>query len=265
MELPRIVLLPLAGLVAMVGVMSLLYWAARHMGNAGIVDAGWALGVAGLAVGYAVAADGDAVRRMLLALMAFGWGSRLGLHIFFDRVLGKEEDGRYRTLKTAWGGEGRQMFRFFMLQAVFTIFFSLPFLPVAAWRAPISILSVSLALIIWATAITGESVADHQLARWRAQPENHGKTCRTGLWRYSRHPNYFFEWVHWWAYVVLGLTAPWGWLTLLGPAVMLLFLYRITGIPYTEAQSLKSRGDDYRRYQQTTSAFFPWFPRKSGG
>jgi steroid 5-alpha reductase family enzyme len=81
--------------------------------------------------------------------------------------------------------------------------------------------------------------------------------CRAGLWRYSRHPNYFFEWVHWWAYVLIGHAAP---LTLLGPAAMLLFLFRVTGIPYTERQALKSRGEQYREYQRTTSRFVPWPP-----
>ena len=115
---------------------------------------------------------------------------------------------------------------------------------------------------VWLIAVGGESVADRQLARWRAQPDNRGKTCRAGLWRLSRHPNYFFEWIHWWAYVCLAIGTPWVWVALAGPVVMLLFLYKITGIPYTEARALASRGEDYARYQRTTSAFIPWFPEK---
>jgi steroid 5-alpha reductase family enzyme len=120
-----------------------------------------------------------------------------------------------------------------------------------------------LAVFVWCVAIGGESLADTQLARWRREPSNRGRTCRKGLWKCSRHPNYFFEWIHWWTYVILGATAAHGWVTLLGPALMLMFLYRVTGIPYTEAQALKSRGEDYRQYQKTVSAFFPWFPRKA--
>ena len=108
-------------------------------------------------------------------------------------------------------------------------------------------------------ALVGEGIADRQLAAWRHDPANRGVTCRAGLWRYSRHPNYFFEWVHWWAYVLIGAGV---WWTLLGPALMLVFLFRLTGIPYTEQQALKSRGEDYKRYQQTTSVFFPWFPKQ---
>ena len=90
------------------------------------------------------------------------------------------------------------------------------------------------------------------------------QTCREGWWRYSRHPNYFFEWLHWWSYVALAVGASYWWLTLLSPAVMLYFLVCVTGIPPTEAQALASRGEDYRQYQRTTSVFIPWFPKERG-
>jgi steroid 5-alpha reductase family enzyme len=119
------------------------------------------------------------------------------------------------------------------------------------------------ALFIGALAVVGESIADGQLARFRADPANRGRTCREGLWRYSRHPNYFFEWIHWWAYVPLAASSAWWPATLAGPALMLFFILYVTGIPPTEERALLSRGDDYREYQRTTSAFFPWFPRRS--
>ena len=99
-----------------------------------------------------------------------------------------------------------------------------------------------------------------RLARFRSDRNNHGTVCERGFWKYSRHPNYFFEWLHWWAYVLLSGGT---WLTLIGPVVMLVFLFRLTGIPHTEAQSLRSRGDAYRRYQRTTSIFIPWFRRSA--
>jgi steroid 5-alpha reductase family enzyme len=113
-------------------------------------------------------------------------------------------------------------------------------------------------VIVWLIAVAGETIADRQLARFRRDPANRGQVCRAGLWRYSRHPNYFFEWVHWLSYVLIGHGE---WLTWIGPVGMLLFLFRVTGIPYTEMQALKSRGDRYREYQSTTNVFFPWFPR----
>ena len=118
---------------------------------------------------------------------------------------------------------------------------------------------------IWVLAIGGEAIADQQLANFKRDPGNRGEVCNVGFWRYSRHPNYFFEWLHWWSYVALALTAPFGWLSILAPIAMWFFLNRVTGIPHTETQAIKSRGDKYRRYQQTTSAFFPWFPRKLEG
>jgi steroid 5-alpha reductase family enzyme len=114
---------------------------------------------------------------------------------------------------------------------------------------------------VWLLSVVGEGIADRQLARFRENPANKGKTCRDGLWRYSRHPNYFFEWLHWFAYVLLAVGSPWFWLSAAGPVVMYLFLRYVSGIPYTEAQALRSRGEDYRRYQQTTPMLFPWFPK----
>jgi steroid 5-alpha reductase family enzyme len=113
-------------------------------------------------------------------------------------------------------------------------------------------------------AFAGESLADRQLSRFRQDPRNRGRVCRDGLWRYSRHPNYFFEWLHWWAYVALAAGSPLWWIAVAGVAMMLLFLTRVTGIPPTEAQALRSRGEAYREYQRTTSAFFPWPPRTAG-
>jgi steroid 5-alpha reductase family enzyme len=118
-----------------------------------------------------------------------------------------------------------------------------------------------LAVAIWAGSVVGEAVADRQLARFRADPAHRGKTCRDGLWRYSRHPNYFFEWLHWFAYVVLAIGSPWAWLSWCGPVVMYVFLRWISGIPYTEAQALRTRGEEYREYQRTTPMLFPWFPK----
>ena len=111
-------------------------------------------------------------------------------------------------------------------------------------------------------SIIGETVADRQLQRFRSDPANRGTTCRTGLWRTSRHPNYFFEWIHWCAYVLMAVGSPWWILTWIGPILMLFFLFKVTGIPATETQALKSRGEDYRRYQESTSVFVPWFPKK---
>jgi steroid 5-alpha reductase family enzyme len=256
--------LALIGWAAMAVVMLVLYAVQRWRRDAGIVDVGWASGVGGLAIFYAVAADGDPVRRILLGALAGTWGLRLAAYLLKNRVLSGDEDGRYQMLREKWAPQAEWFFfAFFQVQALWAVLFAIPFLPVAFADAPAPAWWDFAAVAVWLVAVCGESLADWQLARFRARPESRGKTCREGLWRYSRHPNYFFEWIHWFTYVLLGLGSSYVWVTFLGPVIMLVFLYKITGIPYTEKRALASRGEDYREYQQTTSAFIPWFPRKA--
>jgi steroid 5-alpha reductase family enzyme len=140
--------------------------------------------------------------------------------------------------------------------------FALPFAVVATRPQPPALPAIIAALLVWSVSVLGEALADQQLARFRADPGNRGRTCRIGLWAWSRHPNYFFEWLHWFAYPLLAWGHPQWWLALSGPVLMLLFLYRLSGIPWTEAQSLRSRGEDYRRYQAEVSPFLPLPPRR---
>jgi steroid 5-alpha reductase family enzyme len=237
-------------------------WQRRHR-NAGIVDVLWSAGLGIAAVLMAVTGDGGLLPRVLLALLGGAWATRLGLHIW-RRVRDEEEDGRYRHLRTHWHGHQGKFYAFFQFQAVLVLLFALPFAAVA--RNPVDGMTPALLLgvVIWLVAVIGEFIADRQLARFRADPANHGRTCRDGLWRYSRHPNYFFEWVHWFAYVALAHSSPIAWLAWSGPLVMYVFLRWISGIPYTEAQALRSRGDDYRAYQRDTPMLIPRFFKSSG-
>lgn len=244
--------------------MMLALWLVQvKLRNASIADVGWCMGLIAAVCWYAVHASGDGERKILVAVMAAVYAGRLGSYILFDRVIGKLEDARYRRLRQEWGALAQpNMFGYFQLQAAAVALFSLPFLIVIQNPRPPFALVELLGVAIWIASVAGETAADWQLARFRAKPWNHDRVCRDGLWRYSRHPNYFFEWLHWWAYVVLALGAP-GWpLTLLGPAVMGLALLKVTGIPFAEAQALASRGEEYRAYQRTTNAFFPWFPKQ---
>ncbi|NWF54793.1 MAG: DUF1295 domain-containing protein [Syntrophaceae bacterium] len=242
--------------------MIFLYFVQRARRDAGIVDVGWAGGMGILAVFYGVMAEGDIARRIVLALLAGFWSFRLASHLL-RRYVHQKEDGRYRMLREKWGERAqRYFFIFFQVQALWAIMFSVPFLVVAYNPFPGLTFFDILGIAVWFIAVGGESLADRQLAGFRANPANRGKTCRVGLWKYSRHPNYFFEFTHWFAYIFMGAGSPHFWVTFFGPAIMLLFLYKVTGIPYTEKQALLSRGEDYREYQRTTSAFIPWFPRK---
>lgn len=254
--------LPLTGLGVVALVMLVTWFIARASANAGIVDVVWSASMGALALYYALAAEGDPTRRWLLALIACTWSARLTVYLW-RRVVGKEEDGRYQAMRAALGAKAdRGFFWFFQAQALVAVTLSLPFLVVAGAGTPLAPGWVVAALGVWLVALGGEAIADHQLDRFRRDPANRGRTCRAGLWRWSRHPNYFFEWLHWFAYVALSAGAAWWWSLLFGPLLMLALLYRVTGIPYTELQALKSRGEDYRDYQRTTSAFFPWFSKE---
>jgi len=229
--------------------------------NAGIVDIAWSFGTGLCGVALAFFADGDIGRRWVVGSIATCWSLRLGLHLF-RRLTREDEDGRYTHLRTKWGDRAsRKLFYFFQLQAFWAVLFALPMWAAATNGAvglrPVDFVGIAIAVV----ALFGESVADAQLARFRASPANAGKVCRFGLWRLSRHPNYFFEWTHWFAYACLGSFGPHWWIALAGPIVMLYFLLRVTGIPPTEARAIESRGDAYRDYQRTTSAFFAWFPK----
>lgn len=256
-------LLVLGGWGGMVVVMSALWAVQRVRGDAGIVDVAWGLGVGFLGALFATFSfTGDAPRRLLIAAMVLVWASRLSGHIAF-RLLRMPEDGRYQSLKENWGGRAQwNLLLFFQLQAFWSMLFALPMLlasrnPLPMWQ----FLDVA-AVAIWVIAFCGEALADWQLSVFRRNPANRGQVCQTGLWRYSRHPNYFFEWLHWWSYVSLAAGSSWGGLAWAGPLAMLYFLLKVTGVPPTEAQALKSRGEAYREYQRTTSVFLPWPPKR---
>lgn len=237
-------------------------WAfSMRVRNVGYVDVGWAGLMALSALFVGAAADGSPMSRGLVAMFGSVWGARLCLHLL-HRVLNEEEDGRYQALRKEWNGSPARFFLFFQAQALVVALFALPFLAAADAPAYHVNLWTVLAVLVWLGAIGGEALADRQLARFRADPDNRGKTCRAGLWGWSRHPNYFFEWLHWFAYVFLAVGGDLFWLSLAGPVVMFAFLYRVSGIPWTEAQAERSRGEDYRRYQREVSAFFPWPPRR---
>ncbi|MHC9086588.1 DUF1295 domain-containing protein [Luteimonas sp. RIT-PG2_3] len=238
--------------------MSAGWWWQKMRDNAGIVDVIWAAGVGGAAMVLAVLGAGASLPRWLLGVLGALWGLRLASHLW-RRVRGEDEDGRYRHLREHWQGHQGKFFLFFQAQALLIVLFAVPFVAVAA--TPAASPWWPAAVAIWLLSVGGEAIADRQLARFRADPANKGRTCRSGLWKYSRHPNYFFEWLHWLSYVVLAIGSPLFWWSLAGPMVMYLFLRYISGIPYTEQQALRTRGDDYRDYQQRTPMLFPWWPK----
>lgn len=264
MAAPDPLSLVLISYLVMAGVMLALWAIQLRYRNASLADVGWCFGLAIVLCWFGWATYGDPDRRLLVAAMGSVYAGRLGLHILLNRIIGKTEDPRYQRLRREWGvREPVRMFLYFQLQALAVAAFSLPFLIVMQNPRPTFSLWELVGVLVWVTAVVGEAMADRQLAEFRAKPWNHDRVCRDGLWRYSRHPNYFFEWLHWWAYVMMGISTP-GWLvTWIGPIVMGWTLLKGTGIPLAEAQALASRGEEYRAYQRTTNAFIPWFPKDS--
>jgi steroid 5-alpha reductase family enzyme len=242
----------------------------QQSGNSGWVDTIWTFAVGLVGAGSALWPVGGAApnaRQWLVAALVVIWSLRLGTHIAI-RTAGITDDPRYAAFAKEWGANSaRRMFWFLQNQAfgsiplVFAIF-------VAAWFPDQTLRWQDyLGALILFVGIAGEALADAQLKRFRTDPANKGRVCDIGLWRWSRHPNYFFEWFCWLAYPVIALSLsdplsyPWGFASLLAPVFMYWILVYVTGIPPLEEQMLRSRGENYRAYQLRTGKFFPLPPQ----
>jgi steroid 5-alpha reductase family enzyme len=259
--MPWWALLPVGEGVAASLMTALWLWQLRT-GKATAVDAGWATTLVLLAVLYALLGGGEPEHRILIGLLAGLENGRIAWLV--GRRVGGEEDSRYRELRARWRSRGREQLSFFVFyqaQGLLAVLLSLPLLA-AAFNGHDGLEALELAgFWVWAAGASFEAVADAQLSGFKADPGNRGKTMRFGLWRLSRHPNYFGQWLTWCGYGLIALAAPWGWVGLLSPALMLYLILFVTGVPPSEERALASRGEDFRRYQRETSVFVPWFPR----
>ncbi|MEO3473678.1 DUF1295 domain-containing protein [Roseomonas sp. CAU 1739] len=236
-------------------VMAAAWVTQNRLRNAGWVDAFWTFGLGAAGAGIALA-GGAGPRRFIVAALIGAWAIRLGGHIV-ARSRGAAEDSRYAHFRQEWGDafEGR-MFGFLQIQAAAAALLLVPVLLAAGSPRALGWID-AVAVAIGLLAFVGEGIADRQLQAFRSDPRNHGRVCDSGLWALSRHPNYVFEWLHWCAYPVLAIGAPWAALALVGPTFMYCLLVHVSGIPPLEAQMLRSRGDAYRAYQHRVSAFLP--------
>ena len=256
------------GVLLVIVTMSVIFVIGRRAGNYSYVDIGWSGNFALLALLYCTLAEGVSARQWLIGLMVGLWSVRLAWHLG-RRVIGHPEEGRYVELRRKWGLRGeaafhRRMYRFYLIQAALNVILAWPLLmAVANPTAQLSPLEWAGAAL-WAVALIGETIADRQLDRFKADPSHQGQVCDQGLWAWSRHPNYFFEWLIWVAYALFALPVEnIGWTGLFMPALMLYFLMKVTGIPATEAQALRSKGKAYADYQARTSVFIPLPPRRN--
>ncbi len=237
--------------------------ASRHLDNAGWVDVAWAYSFTIVVAVAVLCGEAPPVRGLLLGAMVAVWSLRLGTHLAV-RVARHhpKEDSRYADLRKIYPKAPWVMFFwFFLAQGLLVGILSLPVFLAASNPSPTLSPWEIAGAALWLAALSGESLADAQLTAFRKIPANAGRVCDHGLWKFSRHPNYFFEWLVWVAFAVFAAGSPHGWAAFAPPLIMLFLLTRVTGIPPAEAASLRSRGDAYRDYQRRTSPFFPLPPR----
>jgi steroid 5-alpha reductase family enzyme len=245
---------------------AILWRVAQRTRNAGIVDVGWALTFTAVVVVYAALAIAPVAAWLPIALVVTAWSLRLGAYLIARGAATGPEEGRYADLRERWHPHAeRRFFAFFQAQAALTAILSLAFVVpfvAAPWDGGwLRALGASVSVI----GVAGEALADAQLRRWKRDLSHRGQVCEVGLWSVSRHPNYFFEWCVWIGHAVYGLAfAPWGLVALVGQAIILGSIFGVTGIPPTENQALRSKGDAYRQYQARVSRFIPMPPKSPG-
>lgn len=252
----------IAGLVIL-GMMLALWLVSLILKNSSIVDVFWGFGfvVTGWMY-FALTPDGFPARKWLMAILVTVWGLRLSLHILW-RNWGKPEDFRYQKWRDESGPIWwwKSFFQVFLLQGFLMWVISAPLLAANIGPMPDRLTFFDgVAVLIWGIGFFFEAVGDWQLARFKADPANKGQVMRSGVWRYTRHPNYFGDAAQWWGFYILAAVAG-GWWTVFSPIIMTTLLVRVSGVALLE-KTLKETRPGYKEYVETTSAFVPWFPRR---
>jgi len=244
---------------------SILWVVAQRTKNAGIVDVGWAQSFTAIVLLYGLQSDIARASWLPLATLVIAWSTRLTCYLISRGAATGKEEGRYKDLRRRWGLQAkRKFFVFFQAQAALAAILSVAFV-VPFVMLPANAALRAIGFSIGAIGVIGETIADGQLAAWKANPANAGKVCDRGLWSWSRHPNYFFEWCVWIGFAVycLAFPLPYALLGLLGQGIIIASIFGVTGIPPTEAQAIRSKGDAYRDYQRRVSRFIPMPPKRA--
>ncbi len=235
---------------------------AERAGNHSLVDVVWAGSIGLTSIVWLVTGEGDLVKRIIAGLLVGIWSFRLAWHLQARiRRMHPQEDIRYVHMKQSWGDRAAGwFFGFFQIQAVSAWVMALPFLMISRDPGSVGLWEI-LGGLIALGSIMGELLADHQLAVFKQSRPAPEQVCQKGLWRYSRHPNYFFEALVWLGFWLFACGSVGGWMTVHAPLLILFLLLKVTGVPPSEEASLRSKGDAYRAYQRTTSVFVPLPPR----
>ena len=262
-----IALIAAVGLL-LLAIMACAWLTQRRLNNVGWIDVFWTFGtgVGAVILSLYPLHGGPDARQWLVAALAAVWSLRLGLYVALRVAGSPEEDRRYVELRRQWGERFQaRLLPFVLVQAPVALLLGLAIMLAARAPSPGLTLFDGQGVLILLIAIVGEALADEQMRRFKASQPPKGALNDRGLWAWSRHPNYFFEWLGWLAYPVILLphlgVYPLGWAAWGAPVLMYLVLDRGTGVPPLEAQMLKSRGDAFRAYQSRTSRFFLWPPR----
>jgi steroid 5-alpha reductase family enzyme len=253
--------IPLVSLATVCFIMLCCFLWALSIHNYGVVDIFWAFNFFVIALIIFVLSDGYPPRVWLVCGLAMVWSLRLGIYLLY-RVGShlQEEEGRYKQLRAEWSTP--KFFVFFQMQALSNVMLSIPFFVIAHNSDPVLHTTELAGAILWLLCIVGEGVADFQLKQFKKDPANKGQVCEAGLWNYSRHPNYFFQLSIWISVFIFALVSPYGWLAVICPLSIGFLIFKVTGIPMTEEQAVRSKGALYIRYQKTTSVFIPWFKKQ---
>jgi steroid 5-alpha reductase family enzyme len=264
-SLAQLAVLSLAVAAGLAAVMAMAWRVQQVTGHSGWIDASWTFGVGGTATLAALAPLGwdpwPTWRQILVAALVAAWSLRLGSHIAVrNRFVG--DDPRYHQLTAEWGTEApRRMFWFLQKQAWVGAILAVCVALAARNPNPAFRIQDVAGMLLLATALIGEAIADAQLRTFKAGNPARNAVCDAGLWRWSRHPNYFFEWLAWLAYPAIAIDTsmhnPWGWLALVAPVIMYWALVHVSGIPPLEEHMLRTRDEAYRDYQRRTRPFLP--------
>lgn len=247
--------------LAVVLYMTLLFLLALRMKDNSIVDIGWGPGFVLVAALTFFWEPGFEARHALVSALTLVWGARLGVHIWL-RKRGKPEDFRYAAWRKSWGRSFvlRSFFQIFMLQAVLLLLVSWPVWWVNLSRGRGLTWLDAAGAAVWLVGFFFEAAGDAQMERFKRDPANRGRIVASGLWRLSRHPNYFGEVTMWWGLFLVALGAPLGFTAVVSPALITFLLLRVSGIPMLERKY--AGRPDWEDYARRTSAFFPWLPKK---
>jgi len=251
------------GALLIISLLTILWLISVFIKNVSIVDIFWGLGFLFINLYYFLASDEFYTRKIILLVLVTLWALRLSIYLAW-RNIGKGEDYRYQEFRKKYGEERYwwvSFFQVFLLQGILIVLVSLPLLA-TNFETQNDYLNLFdyLAILFWVIGFIFESAGDYQLSKFKMNPNNKGKVLNTGLWKYTRHPNYFGDTIVWWAYAIFSIASQNYW-SFIGSIIMTLLIVKVSGVALLE-KSLKDKKLEYLEYIRKTNSFFPWFPKK---